>query len=227
MKKIIKKIYILLRLFYYNINKRSVHISSTINSSTQIDIYSKIYRGTSFQNGVLGSYSYIGWDCILDNVEIARFSSVAPGVIVIYGRHPVSNFVSTSPIFYSSQSQCGYKWLDKDYFSENKLVKNRSAIIGSDVWIGQNVSLIEGITIGDGAIVGAGAVVSKDVLPYEVVAGVPARHVKFRYDKYTRDSLVKLKWWDMDLEFIKNNKHQFVKDPSCFIKWLREKNDST
>lgn len=222
MKFLFNKFMQIIKIFHLNCCDRSIHISAKLNRLSRIDVHSKLYKNVSFRSSKIGSYSYVGWDSILDNVQIGRFSSIAPGVKVLYGRHPVSLYISSSPIFYSTKKQCGIKWESEDLYSENRLIESRSAIIGSDVWIGQEVSLLEGVSIGDGAIVGAGALVTRDVLPYEVVAGVPAKHVKYRFDTNVCDLLNKSKWWDMDLDFIRENRRKFLCNPLDFIEWLAD-----
>ena len=76
-------------------------------------------------------------------------------------------------------------------------------VVGNDVWIGQNVTILPGVHIGDGAIIGANSVVAKDVPPYSVVVGNPAEVKKYRFDEGTREFLLKLKWWDKDVEIIR------------------------
>ena len=100
------------------------------------------------------------------------------------------------------------------FFKEWNLVHGRiqeawdnkgDIVIGNDVWIGYHATIMQGVTIGDGAIVGARAVVTKDVPPYAIVGGVPARILKYRFDESTRKKLLVLKWWDWDPEKIKAN----------------------
>ena len=96
-------------------------------------------------------------------------------------------------------------------------------IIGNDVWIGNDVKLMEGITIGDGAVIGTGAVVTKDVEPYSVYAGVPAKKIKLRFSEEQIEELVKIKWWDKDEEFIRNNvKASVFDDVDRFISLFKE-----
>jgi virginiamycin A acetyltransferase len=84
--------------------------------------------------------------------------------------------------------------------------------VGNDVWIGSDVKILSGVEIGDGAVIGADSVVVSDVDSYSVVAGVPAKHKHYRFDKKTRDSLLKLQWWNWDMDKIMENKEFFDTD---------------
>ena len=85
----------------------------------------------------------------------------------------------------------------------------RYAKIGNDVWIGEDVKIIGGVTIGDGAIVATGATVTKDVPPYAIVGGVPAKVIRYRFDMPTIDFLLKDKWWDKPVDWIKSYAQEF------------------
>jgi acetyltransferase-like isoleucine patch superfamily enzyme len=108
--------------------------------------------------------------------------------------------VSTHPIFYSTKAQAGITFADRDYFEERKPIK-----IGNDVFIGANVIVLDGVTIGDGAIIAAGAVVTKNVPPYSIYGGVPAKLIRYRFEQETIDFLVNFQWWNKDREWLKNN----------------------
>ncbi|PWB24611.1 hypothetical protein DCO46_11265 [Flavobacterium sp. HTF] len=82
--------------------------------------------------------------------------------------------------------------------------------VGNDVWIGAHSVILSGVTIGDGAIIASNSVINKDVPPYAIVGGSPARIIKYRFDKPTIDNLLKIKWWDWDLKKIKANKELFL-----------------
>lgn len=84
--------------------------------------------------------------------------------------------------------------------------------MGNDVWVGCNSVLISGVKVGDGAIIGAGAVVTKDIPPYAIVVGVPARVIKYRFDEEVRERLLQIKWWNWDDEKIKRNIGFFKSD---------------
>ena len=111
-----------------------------------------------------------------------------------------------------------YKYVAQD--GTNKY----AVVIGSDVWIGSNVSILEGVTIDDGAVVAAGAVVTKDVPPFAIVGGVPAKIIKFRHTEEQRKMLLKFKWWDKDKTWIKENVDKF-QNIDEFIHYINNKNN--
>lgn len=119
--------------------------------------------------------------------------------------HPV-DLISTHPIFYKSKKETQ---VGKYLFNENQKVnlkegvtKDFKIIIGSDVWIGDNVVIMPGVEIGDGAIIGTGAIVTKSIKPYAVVAGVPAKLIRYRFSEERSEYLLRLKWWNKDFEWI-------------------------
>lgn len=191
---------------------RQVKILFTANVSmcSTFEGMCKIYRYTSFK-GHLGMGSYIANNCDL-SAYIGRFTSIAPYVRCNYGVHPCqAPFVSASPCFYSlnpSHSQCGSTFATEQLMNEFSLIDAKRGIalsIGNDVWIGEGAFLVGGIVIGDGAVVLAHAVVTKDVPPYAIVGGVPARIVKYRYDTDTIQWLLKIKWWNNSKEWFVEN----------------------
>lgn len=183
----------------------------SINRSTQFEDNIKIYKNTSIRNSDISSGTYVGWNCILDNCTVGRFCSIGPYVEIIYGRHPMRTFVSTHPSFYSTNKQAGFTFANKNMFQENKYVLNtrKSLIIGSDVWIGYGAKIIEGITIGHGAVIGAGSIVTKDVEPYAIYAGNPAKFIRFRFEKEEIKQLLELSWWDKDIDWLGRNHEKF------------------
>lgn len=221
----IKKI---IKLIYFSIKKiglinENVIIDSNVSFlRTNFTNFNRINKNTNIDRSIIGAFTYIGNDCYLFNVMIGAFSSIGPNVEVIYGTHP-TNHVSSSPVFYSTRRQCGTTFVKENLFLEFNRIPdtNLSVIIGNDVWIGYGTKIIEGVTIGDGAIVLAGAYVTKDVEPYSIVGGVPARHLKYRFNEDQRALLLQFKWWDKDINWIKSNALNFL-DIEGFISIIKE-----
>ncbi len=160
------------------------------------------------QNVVVDKFTYYGEDCSFQNVDIGKFCSISSGVIIGIGSHPVNEFVSTYPAFFASNNiGCNISFVHEQLFQEYK-----HSVIGNDVWIGRNVIVLDGIKIGNGAIIGAGSVVTKDVLPYSIVAGNPAKIIRYRFDESKIKLLQKFEWWDRDIEWIIQNASSFNSD---------------
>lgn len=155
-------------------------------------------RFCRLRNVTLGKYSYIGYDSDFNNVQIGNYCSISSNVKIGLGKHPI-NFVSTSPVFYSSKNPFK-KNINKIHFDDNPDITH----IGNDVWIGTNVILMDGITIGDGAVIAAGSIVTKDVKAYDIVAGIPAQKIKQRFDDDIIQNLILDKWWEKDPEELMN-----------------------
>lgn len=165
----------------------------------------------SIFHGTMGMGSYIGANTQLC-ARIGRFCSISNNVLCNPGVHPYTvPFVSTSPCFFSlnpNHSQCGSTFATEQLYEETRLVdaeKNISVEIGNDVWIGERVFLVGGLHIGDGAMILAGAVVTKDVPPYAIVGGVPAKVIRYRYDEDTIKWLLDIKWWNNSKEWFEKN----------------------
>jgi acetyltransferase-like isoleucine patch superfamily enzyme len=146
--------------------------------------------------------------------KIGRFCSIAPGVKCNNGRHPYTYpYVSTAPCFFSpnpNHYQNGGSFADM--FCHDELIyaddeRRYPIVVGNDVWIGENVFIVGGVTIGDGAMVLAGAVVTKDVPPYSIIGGIPAKVIKYRYSQEDIDFLMKIKWWNNSEQWFKKNWH--------------------
>ena len=143
------------------------------------------------KNNVLYHYPVNG-----DRLVIGKFCSIACGAKFLFtsGNHSMRSLATyTFPVFFDEWGLSG-----KDIASawDNK----GDIVLGSDVWIGYEAVILSGVHIGDGAIIGARAVVTKDVEPYTIVGGVPARPIRRRFDENTVERLLALRWWDWDTE---------------------------
>ena len=170
------------------------------------------YKGTKFDNfaevscevpiriggqisfkGSIGAYTYIRKGCRLSPAlkSIGRYCSIAPDVKIGDSNHP-TNWLSTSPF------QWGAFPVPLEEPLENTLIFNKpdgTITIGNDVWIGTNVTITPNVKIGDGAIIAAGAVVVKDVEPYSIVGGVPAKLIRYRFSSEIIERLLNQQWW--------------------------------
>ncbi len=151
-------------------------------------------------NSKINDFSYVGCNSIINYTEIGKFTCIGPDVKIGLGNHPVKNFISLHPVFYSTLAQVGITFSDKNYFKEYD-----KTYIGNDVWIGAGVIIKNGVVIGDGAIIAAGAVVTKDVEPYSIVGGIPAKLIKMRFNDMEIKELGVLRWWDKNIQWLKKN----------------------
>ncbi|WP_298881817.1 CatB-related O-acetyltransferase [uncultured Polaribacter sp.] len=168
-------------------------------------------ENANLSNSELGSFSYIGKDSYVKNTKIGKFTCIGPNVKIGLGEHPTNTFVSVHPVFYSKAKQVGLSFVDKNCFEEYK-----ETSIGHDVWVGANVIIRGGVKIGHGAIIASGAIVTKDILPYEIVGGIPAKVIKSRFEKDEIDALLKSAWWNNDIEWL-NKKAQVFRNIKNFI----------
>lgn len=163
-----------------------------------------IYENVSLSSVEVGDYTYVSNGSNINNASIGKFCSIGPDCKIGLGLHPSHTFVSTHPVFFSTLKQAGVTFSDRNYYSEFKKVE-----IGNDVWLGANVIVLDGVRIHDGAIVAAGAVVTKDVLPYAIVGGIPARLIKYRFEKEQVEKLIDSHWWDSPSEYLEENFTKF------------------
>ncbi len=168
-----------------------IHESATV-VDCELGIYTDIGARTQMSHSRFGDYSYITWDCHVTGSDIGRFCSIAAQVRINPGNHPVWR-ASQHHFSYRSR-QYGLGEADDPEVSGWR--QANAVTLGHDIWIGHGVTVLAGVTIGTGAAVGAGAVVSKDVAPYSIVAGVPARPLKERFPPEIAERLQALAWWD-------------------------------
>ena len=148
---------------------------------------SKVEAGTQIVNTTMEKHSFCGYDCEISNCEIGSFTSIANGVVIGGGMHPI-DWVGTSPVFYEGRDSV------KEKFSEFMRDAVKTTFIGHDVWIGRNALIKQGITIGNGAVVGMGSIVTKDVAPYAIVGGNPAKLIRYRFSDEIIEELIASKF---------------------------------
>lgn len=173
-------------------------------SNCKFGIFNTIYDKVVMLNVSIGDFSYVAQGSIISNTQIGKFCSIGPDIKCGLAFHPNQTFVSTHPVFYSMVKQSQITFADQNYFIEYKNIK-----IGNDVWIGANAIIVGEIEIGDGVIIAAGSIVTKNIPPYAIVAGVPAKIIRYRFSEDEISYLLKLKWWNLDWIWIKKNFKDF------------------
>jgi acetyltransferase-like isoleucine patch superfamily enzyme len=186
LKRAIKYLY--LKQKYSSCLISTTKLSKDIVLGERVHLYDNVAVGKSCS---IGDYSYINPNSFIDDqTVIGKYCSISRNVIIGIGNHNIDG-ITTHPIGYSKY------WNDRIV---REIKSMQKTVIGNDVWIGAGAIILNGITIGDGAVVGAGAVVTKNVEPYSVVVGVPAKHIKTRAPEckhYINN------WWDLPINEVK------------------------
>lgn len=169
----------------------------------------KIEAGSSFLRSDIGRHSFCGYNCEISFASIGHFTSIANHVAIGGGRHPLE-WAGMSPVFYEGRDSV------KKKFSNFPRPEPKKVIIGSDVWIGYRAIIMQGVTVGHGAVIGAGSVVTRDVPPYAIVAGVPAREVGYRFNEEIKETLLASRWWERS-DRVLDRVAEHIRDPETFL----------
>lgn len=185
----IKQIKILMRFIFLNYKNKSAIIKSFhVNSKLKISKGARINKGVIIgENVSIDEYSYINDNSIVFNANIGKFCSISYNCMIGLPNHPIRH-MSTSPFIYSDNNILNIPG------SFNEL--NIKTTIGNDVWIGAQAIIMKGVTIGNGVIIGAGSVVTKDIPPYAIAVGNPAKVIKYRFDQKQIEFLEEFRYWN-------------------------------
>lgn len=207
----------------YRLSRNNVFIENHCNVDfTNFEGSNKLGYNCTVHQSDVGFGTYIGRNSVVIQSKIGRYSSIGESLNIVYTQHPYKECISTHPAFYSSHYIFSFVPGRGDLFKHTKGVdENYYVVIGNDVWIGDNVTIMGGVKISDGAVIATGAVVAKDVKPYEVVGGIPAKHISNRFNEDVIALLLRLEWWNKPQEWIKNNAYLFS-DVDQFVKLNRQ-----
>lgn len=216
MIKLIKDLW--MSLGRLRLKRKHVYLSDSalFNNQTIFGGYNKVGHKAVISNTILGRFTYVGSNTNLHSCIVGSFSSISHDISIESYTHPSQGFISTSPVFFSILNQCGRTFVKGAKFEESLSVAKYRCIIGNDVWVGSNVKIMGGITIGNGAIVAMGAVVTKDVPPYAIVGGVPAKVIRYRYTQEQINKLENYKWWDKDDLWLQQHADLFSNEGKFF-----------
>ena len=201
----IKKHLNLITIIYRNRKKKNTSIKSIdLSKDLQIEDYVRIPKKCHIRENVkIGKGTYLSPNTIIEsNVSIGRFCSLAPNIFIAPGEH-YTELKTTHPVLFDPLWRSILGIEEKDEYIKTIGKQSAHTNIGSDVWIGLNAIIMRGVTIGDGAIIAAGAVVTKNVPPYAIVGGVPAKIIRYRFNEKTVEQLTKEEWWNHDLDIDK------------------------
>lgn len=168
-------------------------------ANSEFGNYNVVFNNVLMDGCNIGDHTYIQKGTSMFNVNVGKFCSIASNVSIGPGIHKIDG-VSTHPSFYLKETP-----LIKKFSNENLFVASKTTTIGNDVWIGEKVIILDGITVGTGSIIAAGSVVTKDVAPYSMVGGIPAKIIKFRFSNDEIDLLLKSEWWNFSNEWFEKN----------------------
>ena len=188
----LRKLYLMFFNFVHGTEIHSVRASLKADYGKNVRVG---YNTVVADDVTIGNYSYVNENSSIENCDIGNYCSISEGVHISPFEHPLFGY-TTHPVGYSD-----------DYIRR----KRKRTIIGNDVLISLNVVVLEGCVIGDGAVIGAGAVVTHDIAPYEIVGGVPARHIRYRIDGKYAEYLRGTYWWNLDIEKLKKREMELYK----------------
>lgn len=190
---------------------------SHVDELSVLGNYNVIFQNTSIINSALGDHTFVQKNSTIINADIGKFCSIASCVNISLGKHPTS-YVSSHPAFYSATQPLVRTFSNIEKFEPF----NERTKVGNDVWIGQNAIVMDGVTIGTGAIIGAGSIVTKDIPEYAIMAGTPAKLIRYRFNEGIRKKLVDTRWWDMS-ESQMTSYIDYFPDVDLFLKSLEKK----
>lgn len=205
--------YLISLLSLKKISHKGVSLFSYWDNRSHFTRCSQLRYFTKLKVSRIGKYTRINPFCELSHVNVGNFTAIGHHCKIGLGQHPL-NYVSTHSIFYK-----------KNIF-KNNWVKPiefpvRPINIGNDVWIGIESTIMDGVTIGDGAVIGAKSLVTKDVPPFAVVGGIPAKIIKYRFAPEIINKLLEIKWWDLSDKEIEA-KMEFFHEPLITIEIINK-----
>lgn len=195
--------------FIKNCLNPRISLLAFVSSNSYINGNCYINRAVKIKAARIAAHTYIGAHTDVENAIIGKFCSIADNCRIGMSNHSF-DYLSTSPVFTQKINGLHECWIDKNVFEHKSEVER--VFVDNDIWIGSHVLIKGGVHIGNGACIAAGAVVVKDVPPYAIVGGVPAKVIRYRFPDDVIAKLEEIKWWDMPDEKLKEHIALFQKE---------------
>ena len=190
----------------------TIHDGCFIRDS-HIGPWTELMRGTRIMESTFGDYSYTAGDVSIVYADIGKFCSIASHVRINPGNHPMWRVTQHHSTY--RRKMYGFDSEDDAEFFEWR--REHRCTVGHDVWMGHAAIVMPGVSIGTGAVIGSGAVVTKDIEPYQIAVGVPARPIKQRFPDHVAAKLLDIAWWDWDRETLEERFEELL-DLESFLK---------
>jgi len=205
----IKSIFSLKKITYKNLSFFAYwDEESSFTKQSEVKYFVRLFKSS------IGRYSRLNQNCKVAHTKIGNFTAIGKGTTIGPGSHPL-NYLSTNSIFYKRNN---YR---NDWFKPIDFEESTTVIVGNDVWIGTDAMILNGVTVGDGAVIATKSVVTKNVPPYAIVGGVPAKIINYRFSEEIIKRLLDIKWWDFDDDEIKEHLDIFT-NPEITIDLLNK-----
>jgi len=199
---------------FKKLTHKAVSLFAYWDSTSSFTKSSEIRRLAKLKSSTVGKYSRINPSCKLANTKVKNFTAIGRDTTIGLGSHPM-NYISTQNIFYKKNNM-NNRWVKPIDYDKPTHIE-----IGNDVWIGVESMILDGVCVGDGAVIGARSVVTKDVPPYAIVVGAPAKIIKYRFTEDIIKRLLEIKWWDFSDEQI-DKKVEFFREKKITIEVLNK-----
>lgn len=187
--------------FYYFFTKRATLGYFAKVSNSYVGERSAIHARSEVVDSTIGAYTYLSQSCIVINSDIRPYSCLGRECKLGLGSHPLEENVSISPLFYDLVNPLGITFVKEKLWRQD----TGKVLVAGNVWIGSGVTVLDGVSLGEGCVVGAGAVVTKNVPPYAIVAGVPARLIRLRFSQEKIEKIIALRWTNWEMKKIERN----------------------
>lgn len=211
---------LMLRQWRARFPKSVIYPGAELTDDSSMGEHAVLFPGASLQNARMGHFSYAAGRALISNADVGPFCSIASEVVIGLAAHP-THMASSSPVFYDPAQPLPRFFTRERLFTET-LPRTQ---IGADVWIGQRAMVRAGVTVGTGAVIGAGAVVTRDVAPYSIVVGIPAKPIRSRFNDELCCRLLATRWWELDAAQLERLAPCFS-DPESLLRALAGRGNS-